>query len=254
MRMIWILAVNVWVDQLRNRFFHLIWVFGGVLVYASLLLGVMAVEQEVRVLHDLGLAFLELLTLGAAVFVAANSILREMELKTIYLILARPVPRGSYLLGRFLGLQLSVLCAALAMAGLHVLLLVWRGWTPEVSYLLFLSGSLGKVFLVSALTLLLSLVSTSVVSALTMTGIVWGIGHFADEMGRLAEKSTGPSRWVLAATQPLFPDLQAFNLRDWWPPDGLLAWGGPSYALAYLALYSGACLVLSWALFRRKEF
>lgn len=254
MGLVWVLAKNVWLEQFRNRFFHLIWVFGGLLAYASLLVGVLAVEQELRVLQDLGLAVLELLTLGAAVFVAASTLLRELEQKTIYLILARPVPRGAYLLGRFLGLQLSVASAAAAMAALHLSLLFLRGWSWEAGYAAALAGVLAKVFLVSALTFLLALLSTSVLSALTMTGICWILGHFSTELRALAARAQGLRAAALGLTQRLLPDLQAFNLRDTWGPDGGLSWGVPLWAAAYLALYSGACLALAYALFRRREF
>ena len=254
MNLIWILAKNVWLEQFRNRFFHLIWMFGGVLLYASFLLGVLAVEQELRVLQDIGLALIELLTLGAAVFVAANSILKEMELKTIYLILARPVPRGAYLLGRFLGLQFSVGTAALLMALLHVSLLLFRGWHGEPAYVFALGGILAKVFLMTALTFLLSLLSTSVLSALSMTSICWLLGHFAPELRILAGKSVGTTGALLAAVRWLLPDLQAFNLRDAWPPGGTLSWSGPAWAAVYLLLYSGACLAFAYGMFRRREF
>lgn len=254
MNLVWVLAQNVWLEQVRNRFYHLIWVFGGVLVYASLLVGVLAVEQELRVLVDLGLAMLELLSVAAAVFVAANSILREVEQKTIYLILTRPVPRGVYLLGRFAGLQLSVFSAALAMAALHLSLLGLRGWAGDAAYAFALAGILAKVLLISAVTVLLAMLSTSVFSALTMTGIVWVLGHFTAEIDGLARKTTGFARLALRAVDPLLPNLQAFNLRDSWPPEGNLVWGALGYGLLYLALYSGACLALSYWMFRKREF
>jgi len=254
MHLIWILAKNVWLEQLRSRFYHLIWIFGGVLLYASLLVGVMAVEQELRVLMDLGLALLELMSLGAAAFVAATSILREMETKTIYLILSRPVSRGGYLLGRFLGLELSVASATGAMAVLHVGLLWLRGWSWETTYALFVIACLGKVFLLGALTVFLSLLSTSVFSALTMTFIFWVLGHFTEELKFLAQKAKGGTGLLLRAIEPVLPNLQVFNVRDWWPPEGNLSWGGPTYAAAYLALYAGACLSLAYWLFRKKEF
>lgn len=252
--MIWILARNVWMEQFRNRLYHLIWVFGAVLVYASLLVAYMAVEQELKVLLDVGLAMIEMLALAAGVFTAANSILLEMEHKTIYLVLTRPVPRGSYLLGRFLGLQLSVASAALVMALFHIVLLLLRGWTWHGSYLLMLGGSLGKIFLVSALTILLSLISTSVVSALTMTGIVWALGHFTEELHLMARKAAGLQGPALRAVELLLPNLQVFNLRDSWPPEGILNPGAPAYAAGYLLLYSGACLALAYAMFRKREF
>lgn len=253
MRFVWILAKNTWVEQLRSRFFNLIWIFGGVLLYASLLVGVLAVEEQTRVILDMGLALIELLCLAAAVFVAANSILREMELKTIYLILARPVPRGAYLIGRFLGLQLSVLTAGLVMAGMHLTLLFWRGWTWEPAYPLMLLGCFEKVFLVSSMTLCLSLLSTSVMSALTMTGILWALGHFTEEIRFLTAHPHTPIGWVLHYVNPLLPDLQAFNFRDFVPAAGAAPWTAAT-AAGYLVIYSGACLLFAYALFRNKEF
>src|SRR5262252_8732874 len=97
------LAWSQWREQWRNRSFLVALIFSGVLIYASLLLGALSVDQELRALVDFGQSFIELMGLGLVVFGAATGILREMETKTLYLILTRPVPRWSYLLGRYLG-------------------------------------------------------------------------------------------------------------------------------------------------------
>jgi len=94
-----ILALGQWREQWRNRSFLVALFFAGILIYASFLLGTLAVDQETRALLDFGLSFIELMGLGLAVFGAATGILREMETKTIYLVLTRPIPRWVYLLG-----------------------------------------------------------------------------------------------------------------------------------------------------------
>lgn len=253
--MIWILAKNAWVEQFRNRFYHLILIFGGVLVYASLLLGVLAVEQELRVLEDLGFALMELLLLGSVLFTASTSILKEMETKTIYLVLTRPVSRGQYLVGRYLGLMLSVSCAALLMGAVHLSLLLLRGWEFHFSYGLLLAFSLAKVFMMGALTILLSLFSTSVTSAVLITMILWILGHFMAEIKFLMHKSSGWMYWLLAFLNVIIPDLGLLNLKERWLP--VQSYFGPSEVflpLGYGLLYCCVCLVLAEQLFRRKEF
>ena len=110
------LALNSWRENLRSRFFLLMMIFSVVFLYISMLFGLLAVDQELRVLLDFGLAFIEIMGLAGAVYGAASGILHEIETKTIYLILSRPVSRGQYLLGRFTGLMLSALAAISLMA------------------------------------------------------------------------------------------------------------------------------------------
>src|SRR5262245_11815625 len=115
-----ILALNSLQENLHGRFFLLTAVFGLTTLYLSLLLGLLAADQEVRLILDFGLALIELLGLAGAVYAACTVILREMETKTIYLILTRPVARGEYLLGRFLGIVLSAAASMSLMAVVHL--------------------------------------------------------------------------------------------------------------------------------------
>lgn len=253
--MIWILAKNAWMEQFRNRFYHLILVFGGVLVYASLLLGVLAVEQELRVLEDLGFALMELLLLASVLFAASTSILKEMETKTIYLVLTRPVSRGQYLLGRYLGLMLSVSCAAFLMGAVHLSLLLLRGWEFHFSYGLLLAFCLAKVFMMGALTILLSIFSTSVTTAVLITMILWILGHFMTEIKFLMRKSSGAMYWILAFLNVVIPDLGLLNLKERWL--AVQSYFGPAeifLPLGYSLLYCSVCLALAERLFKKKEF
>ncbi len=85
-----ILAVNAWRELWRARFIAVVALFGGVLVYMSLLLAVLAGDVELRVLFDMGLAVVEVMTCGAVAYCAATGLIQEMEQKTLYLILSRP--------------------------------------------------------------------------------------------------------------------------------------------------------------------
>jgi Cu-processing system permease protein len=251
-----IIALNSWEENLRSRFFLVALAFGGIILYLSLLLGLLAADQEIRVLLDTGLAFIELIGLAGAIYGAATSILREMETKTVYLILTRPVGRAQYLLGRFLGLMLSVAASMSLMAVFHVIILLSKGWHPEGAYVLALLAAYLKVLITAALATFLALFSTSTLTALTITLILWTLGHVLPEIRFLiAHKARHAHTLPLLGLAYVLPNLQLFNFRDRLdavsiaaPEHSLLVW------LGYAAAYAGAWLAASALLFRKKEF
>ena len=234
-------------DNVRNRFFTLFAVFAFAAVYASVLAGVMAVDQEGRVLADFGLTLIELTVLAYALFNASSVLLREAETKTIYLVFSRPVPRWAYLAGKLAG-SLATSAVMLALMGaLHLLLLRLRGFPPPPYYFWALCGSLLKLSVITSLALFVSLFSTSAVSTLVISGIVWTAGHFSAETGFLASHSSGPGAAALKAALLLIPNFQLFNVRD-------AAAALPAAAFGAAALWTaGACLAASWLL-SGKEF
>ncbi|MFA6318959.1 MAG: hypothetical protein WC943_16235 [Elusimicrobiota bacterium] len=258
MRAVLVLALNSWVENLRNRFFALALTFAGVVLYLSMLLGLLACDQEVRVLLDFGLGFIELMGLVGAVYGASTVVLREMESKTVYMILTRPVGRTSYLLGRYLGLMLSVGAAMLIMAGAHLLILLLKGWAFRPDYLLALAGAFLKVLVTGSLALFLALSTTSSLSALSITMILWSLGHFLPEIRLMVRRFGNDSILIMAPLQALswvIPDLQLFNLRDKLDlPVGMTASIPLGSWLAYGAGYCAVWLLLSSVLFKRKEF
>ncbi|MBI5622659.1 MAG: ABC transporter permease subunit [Elusimicrobia bacterium] len=258
MRAVLLLALNSWVENLRNRFFGLVLAFAGTVLYLSMLLGLLASDQEVRVLLDFGLGFIELMGLVGAVYGASTVVLREMESKTVYMILTRPVERSSYLLGRYLGLMLSVGGAMLIMAGAHVFMLVLKGWAFRPDYCWAFLGAFLKVLVTGSLALFLALSTTSALSALSITMIIWSLGHFLPEIRLMVRRFGSDSTLLMAPLQAVswvIPDLQLFNLRDRLDlPAGLAQCVPVGSWLVYAAGYCCVWLVLSSALFKRKEF
>ncbi len=255
MRALWPIASNTLREQWRSRAYQVALLFAGVMLYLSLLLGMLAVDQELRALLDFGLGFIETLALAAAVFGAANQLLREMETKVVYLVLSRPLSRGSYLLGRVLGLALSIALAVLAMSALHLSILFFKGWAWHGDYALAVFGILLKLLIAVSLTTLLALSTTSPLSALTMTGILWTLGHFIQELNFLARRlGESTASWPLLALLRLLPNLELLNFRDRIALPEALGTSSPVlFGLIYSLAYSAACLLLAQALIRRKD-
>lgn len=256
LRNVWILAANSWQENWRSRFYLLSVAFGVLFLYMSLLLGLLAQEQAVRVMLDFGLALIELIGLAGGLYSAATVFLREMETKTIYLILTRPVSRGEFLLGRYLGILLSVGASMLLMAAMHVAILLAKGWQPTPLYALALLGAFLKVAITTALGAFLALFSSSVLTALGIAAILWTLGHFLPELRfMIAWGSPHPLIAPLTALTYVVPDLQIFNLRDRLArtlasPRELHLWAQAGYAV----VYSGAWLLLGRVWIGKKEF
>jgi Cu-processing system permease protein len=253
MRSILAIARYTFLQQFRNRLYLVVVLFGLLMVAASLLFGALAGDQEVRVILDLGLVTAELFGLATAVFGAVTLVVEEMESKTIYLILTRPLPRPFYVLGRFLGLLLAVAASMAVMELLHFSILYMKGWKPEPAVFAALPMMGLKVMVMTALSLLCSLTFTSAPTATVFSILFWVLGHFGSEIRYLAEKSGKTAKVMAEGLCAVLPNLNLLNARDAIELPGFGV-GPLMHGAAYAALYTLACLALSSALFSRKEF
>ena len=248
MKKIWILAVDSFLENIWNRIFVLVAIFGGLLIYASLLFGVLAVEQELRVLMDSGLALIEMVTLIAGIYFSATLFLKEIENKTIYLILSRPLSRLEYLLGRVFGLILSLLFIMVSMSFIHLILLFVHHWSWQNSYLWALAGIFLKALMLIAAAVFFSLFSTSTIAAIVFSGSLWILGNFTQEIRFLTQKESGLTAILSRILLFLFPHFEVLNWRGGFHEAKVLM--GASYAALYFSIF----LALSWLIFRAKEF
>lgn len=265
MKSIWAIAKYTVLEQIRNRLYLVILLFGGIILAASLLLGALAPGHKVRVVMDLGLVAIELFALAAAVFGAVTLVLQEMESKTIYLILTRPIHRSVYILGRYLGLVTAVVFTMIVMAAFHLLVMVSDHtsfveftWNQPfwATYPVLILMSAAKMMIAAAIAVFFSLFATSSVSALIFTSCFWVAGHFGPEMAFLLRERTGGGVIYLFVRGLLqvIPNFQYLNFRDQYTIPGFAGYSFMIWALLYTFGYSMFFLAASTVLFSRKEF
>ncbi len=253
MKTLWTIARYTFLQQIRNRLYLVVALFAFLLLGASVLLGALAADQEIRVILDLGLATSELFGLVAALLGAVTLVLEEMETKTIYLILTRPLPRPLYLIGRFVGLVLAVWATLAAMALMHFLLLYLKGWETDPQVFIALPLMAMKIMVMTGLSILCSLAFSSAPTATVFSLLFWVLGHFGSELKFMAEKAGGAAATAAAFFQALLPNLALLNLRDALEVSLAAPWP-LARAAAYAALYTSACLALASGFFSRREF
>jgi len=243
-------------EHFRNRIYLSLILFGFILLVGGLVISALAMEQRGRMMLNLGFTAIEFMGLMTVVFVTVNLILAEIDTRTIYLILSRPVPRWQYILSRFAGTWLAIVLSMAIMAGVHVLLLLpYAGVISAQAYALAWVCAILKLALVGSLALALSLFSTSAPTAMTFTMFLWALGHFSQEIRFLGQKSSYTAVQALAElTYHITPNFSYFNYRDFFyaaqPP-------GMDWAVAllvYAVSYTGICLWVSSVLFSRREF
>lgn len=241
-------------EHIRHRVYLTVILFGLILLGSGMVISSLAVEEQLRMMINVGLGGIEFLALIAIIFVTVNLVLEEVESRSIYLVLSHPIERWQYIVGRYLGTVLALTLGILMMGALHVSSLFIHSWTWQSFYPVAIVCSIGKIAVVGSLALLISLITTSTASSMTLTGFLWVMGHFSSELGYMADRSANPlvktAIWVF---QHVSPNFSYFNFRDFWqatqtPP---AAWFG--WMFIYSVSYVIAALALTSWLFSRKE-
>jgi len=254
MRKILGIARYTFIEVFRNKVYYVLLLFAVVLIGAALLLGALGGEQRNRMIIDFGLVSMEAFALLIAVFAAVTLVLEEMETKTLYLILSRPVARYQFVLGRYFGLLALLTVTYVLMIAAHLGIFWLQRIPPDTHYALSLLYSWEKIVLITAIGMAFSLFATSTVSAVAFTFFFWVMGHFSGELRFLAQKTSKPLLTLLFKVfYYLVPNFQVMNIRDL-PSTAQAGTGWLWPAAGYGLCYTTACLAIVVLLFRKKEF
>ena len=193
------IARNAFREAVRDRVLYNLVIFVLLLTAAAIFIGELSGGQERKIIVDLGLSAMLLFGVFIAIFVGVGLVYKEIERRTIYAIFSKPVGRGEFLVGKYLGLCLTLLVNVVVM-GLGVslaLVYVSKGWDPLIltiwpAVLLIYM----ELMLITALALLFSSFSSPALSAL-LTFCVFIIGHFSGDLKSLANSLGGAAaRWM----------------------------------------------------------
>ena len=250
------IARNAFREAVRDRVLYNLVVFVLLLIAGAIFLGELSAGQEAKIIVDLGLSAILLFGVFISIFVGVGLVYKEIERRTLYAILSKPIGRGEFLLGKYLGLCLTLLVnVAIMGAGLSLAIVyVKRGWDPMVvriwpAILLIYV----ELMILTGVALLFSAFSSPALSAL-LTFFVFVIGHFSADLKTLANSlGSGPARWFFAGLYYLLPNLANYNAitaaAHGFVPDAraLIA------AVGYGFIYIGVLLAATTLIFRRRN-
>ena len=239
------IARNTFTELVRQKVFFFLLIFALLIIGNSAFMAKFSFQEQFQMLKDISLGAMSVFTSLIAILATANFLPKDMEDRTIYTLLAKPVPRYRYLLGKLLGIIALLACATLLMSALFLATLWLRestvltetraqlaGASPEelalavkevtdATFNINLLPGIAIIFVKSALlaslTLFISSFATSSIFTILMAAALYFIGHLqatAREYWLSGVEVEWWSRLLAAGVALLFPDLQAFNLTD----------------------------------------
>lgn len=254
MNRILIIARMTLTEAVRDKILYSVLIFALAMIGSSTVLVTMSLGGEGRMVKDLGLACITLFGVLIATFIGISLVSREIERRTIFTLLSKPVRRAEFLLGKFLGLGLTLAVNIGVMAtGLMVLAWALDGrWTPRIA--LAVGFSFLELLILTAVAILFSTFSTPTLSAI-YTLLIFVIGRLSASLVEFASRFGGTSLKATATTlYYLLPNLWRFNLSHAVVNELPLRASSLALTALYGAMYAAGVLALAIAVFQRRDF
>ena len=248
-------AGNTFREAIRDRVLYNLVVFVLLIVACAILLGELTNGQEARTITNIGLNAILVFGTFIAIFVGVGLVSKEIEKRTVFNIFSKPVTRSEFVVGKFLGLCITLLVNTVVMGVGVSLALLYVGdrslaltvW-PAIMLIYF------ELIITTAVAILFSSFSTPALSAL-LTFFVFVIGHLSSslrELGASAISSFASS--VLTAVYYLMPNLALFSFRTEAANQLIPSSGMIGFAVAYSIVYCVIVLCIAVIIFSRRNF
>ena len=255
-------ALNTFRETVRDRILYAIVVFALLATLAGMVFGALSADQDIRILEDLGLFAITIFGGIIAVFVGTTLVFKEIDRKTIFLIVTKPIHRWQFITGKFLGLCLSVFITNFSMGLFFILVLAFQmsNFSAAVPMLIALVLVYLELVMVIALATFFSTFCTPLMSMIFTCGM-WLAGHLSfsyELLKEMAEDKQHPSPITAALATGLqyaMPDLARLTELRSNLMDGEIVLNSTAlYISLYIAAYVLVLLSLSTIIAERREF
>jgi ABC-type transport system involved in multi-copper enzyme maturation permease subunit len=260
MRVISHVAVNVFKESVRDRVLYNLVAFGAVLIGASYLIGQLTAGQDVKIIKDLGLAAIATFGLLIAVFIGIGLVWKEVERRSIYALLSKPVRRHEFVLGKYAGLALTLFVnVAIMTLAFYAVLGYMSTQFPaaratDPAMLLAIAFIFVELLLVTAIALFFSTFSGPFLSAALTFGL-WVIGHFNADLRNFENVVESRAAAYLArGLYYLLPNFAAFDVKAQAVQAVPIPWMYMVVTAAYGAVYIALLLTAAVVVFSRRDF
>jgi ABC-type transport system involved in multi-copper enzyme maturation permease subunit len=245
---------NTFREAVRDRVLYNLVVFVLIITASAIFLGELTAKQDIRMIVNLGLSAMLLFGVFIAIFVGVGLVSKEIEKRTLYTIFSKPIGRGEFIIGKYLGLCLTLLVNVMIM-GIGVSLALFYVGGSGLAFSIW--GAISLIFfelaILTAIAILFSSFSSPALSAL-LTFLVFIIGHFSSSLRDFAEKlGSQVAKIFFGLIYYLMPNLSHFAYRTeaahGLSPNLSMLGGAMLYALVYIAVL----LAITILIFSRRN-
>jgi len=243
-------------DALRQKLAVNLLVFAVALVSASFLISTLTFGEQYRVIVNIGLSAMELFGTLIAAFLGAGIVAGDVERRTVYPIVAKPVSRAQYVAGRYAGLvattTLNLAVMAVFFVGVLAFYLRGLGFVRDTPLLATLGATALQFAMIGAVATFFSCFSTATLSAIFTLSLVVA-GHVASDLVRYWAKQGEVAGWIGKALYVVVPNLEALNFKEAMVYKDALPFGPTALAFGYGLLYSVGVVAVAAAIFTRRD-
>jgi ABC-type transport system involved in multi-copper enzyme maturation permease subunit len=251
----------------RDKVLYNLVLFAILLMGASYLIGQLTAGQDVKIIKDLGLSAMSIFGLLIAVFIGIGLVSKEVERRSIYSLLAKPVHRYHVVAGKYVGLVLTLVVNVTIMAAALYAVLAYMSWgehyvqlrgydppTMDPAMLKAIFLILVELAVVTAIALFFSTFSTPIMAAVFTFGL-YIVGHFSTDLRDFGQVVDSPATARLArALYWVLPNLSAFDVKLQVVHGVRVPAGYLAVTTAYAIVYVGVLLVGAMFVFSRRDF
>jgi ABC-type transport system involved in multi-copper enzyme maturation permease subunit len=247
------IALNTFRENLRDKLLYNLLIFALLMIGSSLLLMRLTLGEFHRLLLDIGLGSVNIFSVLIAIFVGIGLVSKEIDKKTIYTIVSKPVARFEFLLGKFFGLTITLLVNILIMTAGLLAVLIAQSVPIEAVLFKAIGLILLECMVVTAVALLCSTFTSATLSAI-FTLAIYVIGHLTADLKTFGQKMEGFGRSVLEGMYYLLPNLERFNLKGHVTHQLDVPLSDLALIVAYGMAYTAFLLLLASVIFQRRDF
>jgi ABC-type transport system involved in multi-copper enzyme maturation permease subunit len=260
-------AVNVFKESVRDRVPYNLVLFAVLLISSSYLIGQLTAGQDVKIIKDLGLAATAVFGLFIAIFIGIGLVSKEVERRSVYSLLSKPISRPQFVVGKYAGLVLTLAVNVAVMTIATYLVLGYMTWTESAEFkaawetpgvdprmlkatlLIFM-----ELMLITAVALFFSTFSSPILSAAFTFGL-YIVGHFNADLKNFDKiVESKPAIWLARAVYHVVPDLSAFDIKMEVVHGLPVTAAYVATTAAYGAVYVTALLLGAVVIFSRRDF
>jgi len=203
------IARNTFREAVRNKILYSLVMFATALILGSLVLGDFTLGEEIRLTRDLGLYGVDIFGVLIAIFLGVNMLYKELQLKTVYTILPKPIARYQFVLGKWLGLVFTLVLQVAVMGAVLQVALLIQGAGFETAVWKALWLLMINVIVVTSIALAFSAFSTPFLSGVFSMGIFL-VGRATPDLVEIGKKAGGLAHTGVAIAVKILPNLHLF--------------------------------------------
>ena len=250
---IWVLGTNTFREAVRDRVFHSILFFAVGVVVFSLILKDVSIGDQDKVVRSVAQGGIDLFASVIAIFLGISLVWKELEKKTIYTILSKPISRPIFILGKYTGLMLTVITEVVILTILYTVMMTLQQDFPPMIFFVSIGLLIVELALLTAWATLFSAYSAPM-TASAFTLAIFCIGHLADDLWLLGIKSevVGMQN-LLQILYWVLPNFEVLSIRDAAVHGRDVPWSQVLHSMGYGLVYTVIVLSGAVLIFQKKD-